>query len=330
MKISDVPLLDKEYDEENNIESKNEISSHSHKSVWWVCEQQHRWKQSPHGRSHLTPEGDVVYTPCKICSRKQLLKRYNDLATICPNLANEFDKDKNSPETASDYLSRDSSFVWWKCSRNHSWHASIRTRVIDRTGCPYCSNRKILAGFNDLATTDPEFASMWDINKNDISPTEITRRSRKKFWWICQECGESFSATCDDIIRHQSKKCRECAMKALESTVAKEMKGYCAENLNGVLEYKILRNPITNMWLPYDIYLPNKKVFIEIQGQQHYEFNTKFHKSIEDFEYRKNIDKLKREYAEKNGYFVEIDIRKYNTSKKAIDYLNQILFSLND
>ena len=28
-------------------------------------------------------------------------------------------------------------------------------------GCPYCLGRKVLAGYNDLATTHPGIAAMW-------------------------------------------------------------------------------------------------------------------------------------------------------------------------
>lgn len=28
-------------------------------------------------------------------------------------------------------------------------------------GCPYCSGRKVLAGYNDLAATHPVIAPMW-------------------------------------------------------------------------------------------------------------------------------------------------------------------------
>ena len=38
--------------------------------------------------------------------------------------------------------------VWWKCSKGHEWQAVINSRN-NGTGCPYCSSRKILIGYND-------------------------------------------------------------------------------------------------------------------------------------------------------------------------------------
>ena len=49
------------------------------------------------------------------------------------------------------------------------------------TGCPTCCGRKVLAGFNDLATTRPELAAQaegWD-------PRTVTAGSRRKLAWRC-------------------------------------------------------------------------------------------------------------------------------------------------
>ena len=47
--------------------------------------------------------------------------------------------------------------AWWKCEKSHEWIATIKDRNNGR-GCPYCSNKKILIGYNDLVTTNPKLA----------------------------------------------------------------------------------------------------------------------------------------------------------------------------
>lgn len=45
--------------------------------------------------------------------------------------------------------------VWWKCEEGHEWSGLIANRTRRGKadpGCPYCSGRKVLAGYNDLAT----------------------------------------------------------------------------------------------------------------------------------------------------------------------------------
>jgi hypothetical protein len=51
------------------------------------------------------------------------------------------------------------------------------------SGCPYCSNKAVLIGYNDLATTHPELAAQaegWD-------PTTVVAGSNKKRKWRCGE-----------------------------------------------------------------------------------------------------------------------------------------------
>ena len=75
----------------------------------------------------------------------------NDLATVFPQLARQWDQERNgalTPQQVSPYSNR---AVWWRCGLGHSWHAAISTRAWG-SDCPYCAGRKVLAGFNVLAT----------------------------------------------------------------------------------------------------------------------------------------------------------------------------------
>jgi hypothetical protein len=69
----------------------------------------------------------------------------------------------------------------WKCNLGHTWKTSPNSRTNGGTGCPYCSNNKVLSGFNDLATTHPEIAKEavgWD-------PSKISFGSSQRRRWIC-------------------------------------------------------------------------------------------------------------------------------------------------
>ncbi len=69
----------------------------------------------------------------------------------------------------------------WRCDKGHSWTASVVKRASAGRGCPYCSNNKVLAGFNDLQTHFPEVAREahgWD-------PTKVSSKSKKKLEWKC-------------------------------------------------------------------------------------------------------------------------------------------------
>jgi len=48
--------------------------------------------------------------------------------------------------------------AWWKCSKGHEWQASMNSRSTGRA-CPYCANKKVLKGFNDLQTANPNLSN---------------------------------------------------------------------------------------------------------------------------------------------------------------------------
>lgn len=75
--------------------------------------------------------------------------------------------------------------VWWKCEKGHEWEAPVYSRVSGR-GCPFCSNKRVLVGFNDLASTHPGLAAEWDTYGNDISPEELTAGAHRKVSWVCE------------------------------------------------------------------------------------------------------------------------------------------------
>ncbi len=61
-------------------------------------------------------------------------------------------------------------------------------------------------------------------------------------------------------------------------------------------------NPDTGYVMPYDFEILNKKLLIEVQGEQHRNFVECFHIDQEGFEYQKKKDTYKKKFAEENGY----------------------------
>ena len=52
--------------------------------------------------------------------------------------------------------------VRWRCSLGHEFLAVIANRASLDSGCPFCSGRKVLKGFNDLVTKFPSIADEAD------------------------------------------------------------------------------------------------------------------------------------------------------------------------
>lgn len=66
----------------------------------------------------------------------------NDLATVYPLIAEEWNHEKNGDLLPSQITSRNNKKVWWKCREcGYEWE----TRIVHRAnghGCPVCSKRK--------------------------------------------------------------------------------------------------------------------------------------------------------------------------------------------
>ena len=83
--------------------------------------------------------------------------------------------------------------------KGHEWNAVIASRT-KGSGCPVCSNKKVLTGYNDLATTYPELATEWHPTKNgDLKPTDIIPNSKKKVWWMTTQRGEWQASVCGRV-----------------------------------------------------------------------------------------------------------------------------------
>lgn len=53
--------------------------------------------------------------------------------------------------------------------------------------CPYCANRILKEGLNDVATIYPQLLSEWDYAKNPNPPEKEISRSTARFHWVCKE-----------------------------------------------------------------------------------------------------------------------------------------------
>ena len=156
----------------------SEVLPHSTRKIWWVCDKGHEWQAQITAR--------VNGSGCPICANRQVLTGYNDFAAAYPELAKQWVREKNLPITPEKITSQSNLRVWWRCENGHEWQAKVSARVTHGSGCPYCSGRQVLAGFNDLATVYPKLAAQWNTERNgSLTPEMVTPGSSKKVWWKC-------------------------------------------------------------------------------------------------------------------------------------------------
>jgi hypothetical protein len=133
----------------------------------WKCKLGHPYLAR--GYSRITGSG------CPYCANRKVLIGFNDLLTTNLDLALE--ADGWDPKTVISGTTRKLS---WKCQRGHIWIASGSKRKNGR-GCPVCSSKKVLSGFNDLFSLMPDIAKEahgWD-------PETVSVSSGKKLEWKC-------------------------------------------------------------------------------------------------------------------------------------------------
>lgn len=111
------------------------------------------------------------------------------------HLLQEWHPVKNGDLTPRDIAGKSSKNVWWICSKGHEWNCSVWSRSVRGSGCPFCSNHRILTGFNDMATTHPQLAAQWHPTKNgELTPENVMAKSHFKVWWLCGR-GHEWQAT---------------------------------------------------------------------------------------------------------------------------------------
>lgn len=119
--------------------------------------------------------------------QSKLLKDY-------PEALKDWDYELNSNVLTPEFIfAQSKKKYYWKCPNGHpSYLRSIDHKTNRGTGCPICSNKKVVAGINDLATTSPSLVKDWDYEKNDLKPSEVTYGSPKRAWWKCPNGHNSY------------------------------------------------------------------------------------------------------------------------------------------
>ena len=207
-----IPALAAEWDDEMNAPlTPQSVTTGSHKLIWWRCPKGHSWRAAVYSRTTLG-------TGCPVCTGRQALAGENDLATLYPDIAAQWDGMKNGTLRPNNVTAGSNRRVWWRCEKGHSYRAVIAQRVQRGDGCPYCANRKVLPGFNDLATAAPLVAKQWHETLNGaLTPEMVTAGSHKKAWWQCSY-GHVWKATIYSRAGVQQCGCPVCAGKTKRKT----------------------------------------------------------------------------------------------------------------
>ena len=160
------------------------VTRSSGRSVLWFCE---GTPEAPHPRREWTAAvGDRSSGyGCAACSGRAVIAGWNDLATLEPELAAQL----VDPSIGQTVTRGSSKPVRWFCDGTseaphprREWTATVGDRS-SGYGCAACSGFAVIAGWNDLATLEPELAAQ--LVDPSIGPT-VTRSSGRSVLWFCE------------------------------------------------------------------------------------------------------------------------------------------------
>lgn len=212
--LTKCPELCKEWDyEKNGDKTPDMFIVSSTEEVYWICKNNpnHRWKAQIVRR--------VRGAGCHICAKNVLVEGVNDLQTVKPLIAAEWDFEKNGELKPNLVTSSNRTSVWWKCSKcGKRFKTSISSRKLP--GCPDCNRLEaasekiqtmLQGGLNSLPVKKPLIAAEWNYEKNgNLKPEMFTASSGDVVWWKCSKCGKEWKCSIDS---RKQPYCRDCSMK---------------------------------------------------------------------------------------------------------------------
>lgn len=180
------------YWSKNNIRTANDVFPTSSFFALWICQDC--------GGEYGSPVKDVVggNTICPYCNNRRPLSGYNTLADKYPNIAamwaTDNDRDADSVLLDSIYEAR------WACPDcGGIFAAQVKDMVDGNVACPYCTDKRVLPGFNSLVDKFPTIAKMWSENNEQTANTILPSLAYNALW-ICPNCGGEYSAPIRDVV----------------------------------------------------------------------------------------------------------------------------------
>lgn len=180
------PDLASEWHPTLNLQAPSDVSTGSHKKVWWQCSisKDHVWEAKVQSRAKQK-QGCPFCAGRRASAENNLLRWCESNGEFGALLNSQFSNELNS--VTIDKLTYGSKVVvWWRCAECGSdFDSPVNTRTSMRTNCPYCSGHRV-GSTNSLAFCHPALSAQWDEELNEaLTPADVTPGSSKKVWWKC-------------------------------------------------------------------------------------------------------------------------------------------------
>ena len=251
---------------------------------------------------------------CLFCGRpfKQLGKKNSALCKSCKKKSSNFNsfvkritrgsvrrlsrddlvfiKKKYKCDDVFDFIAKNPSAIYTAIENSNS---GLLERELDR-------KRKNRQTFTGSEVAPPYVKKLLGESKELV---RISGDERDPFiTFHCKRCEKDFKVEYHSLVKHKGHDC-----SALVSSGEGIVKDFLTkQGVHFLTQRDTLKcvNPDTGHVMPYDFEMPEKKIVIEVQGEQHRTFIEMFHVDMEGFLYQQKKDAYKKKFAEERGYKV--------------------------
>jgi very-short-patch-repair endonuclease len=298
---------------ERNILKPNTVALNSHKKFWFDCECGHTFD--------IQLNNINTGRWCSYCSNKKLCELNRNCKKCFDKCFASEERSKNwsdkNFEEPFEVLKNSHKKYWFDCECGHDFKASLSDITSKKSWCPYCANRllcneKIICKCcHNKSFASIERSKNWSV-KNKKKPNEVFKSTAEKFWFDCDKCGNDFESKLCHIT--DGSWCPNCRYKT-EDIVYDKLKK----------KYPLLQRQYKVEWckdkkqLPFDLVIEERKIIIEIDGEQHWKQVAKWKTP----EHNRARDIYKMKCANENGFSV-IRILQEDIYKDKYDWINEL------
>ena len=185
-----------------------------------------------------------------------------------------------------------------KCKKcNNFFERNINNLKRKSADCPWCTGR-----YQTTDTIVEKLKERYGAELFDFSKVKYLKNNRDEQTIICKKCGKEFKSNIHALLV-EGRKCPFCSSSSMgEQKIVLEL-----ERLGYIFQKDFFKEKIFDdlkgekQYLRFDFYIPSKNLLIEYDGEQHFKPKEIFG-GEKEFTKRKRYDKIKTEYAKKNGY----------------------------
>lgn len=143
----------------------SDVAVSSNRPVWWRCELGHSYRATVSSRTQR--KAGRPY-----CAGRKVLKGFNDLETLYPDVAAQWHPSLNGALTPEMVTPGSNKKVWWQCSMGHVWKSVIYPRTgAQQCGCPVCAGKVSTTHARGVTPSSTKFAPLPSCDKTNSIKT---------------------------------------------------------------------------------------------------------------------------------------------------------------